>query len=254
MSSDAEREQQVFMQVHRGLPRQGPGSRACTRRALERVGPLLGDPRVLDIACGPGMQTMDLAALLPRATITAVDMLPEFVQEARGRAEARGVADRVKVLPADMRELPFEPGSFDLIWCEGAAYIMGVPQALGAWAPLLREQGRIALTEVAWLTPERPPLLQKYWEEAYPPMTDVAGCREHIESAGLQPIADFVLPASAWWDDYYRPLEERVDQLTEALAGDAVAKRVLASYREELAMFRDYGEYYGYVFLVMKRG
>lgn len=41
---------------------------------------------VLDIACGPGAQTLDLARLLPEATISAIDSHQPFVDEANRRA------------------------------------------------------------------------------------------------------------------------------------------------------------------------
>jgi len=245
---------EVFFDIHRDLPREGPGSRSCTRRALELASPLPRPLRVLDIGCGPGMQTLDLALLLPRATITAVDLHAGFVEETRRRVQDNGFADRVKVQQADMTALPFAAGSFDLIWCEGAAYIMGVTEALQRWAPLLRSSyGRIAFTEMAWLRDDVPSSLRKGWERDYPAMTDVAGCRARIEQAGLDILGDFVLPESAWWNDYYGPLEARLDQLEPKYAGNAVAAPILAMHRDELAMFREFSSYYGYVFFVLGR-
>jgi hypothetical protein len=57
-----------------------------------------------------------------------------------------------------MRDLPFEPGSFDLLWSEGAAHIMGVSEALAAWRPLLRMGGYVRLPE------------SDRWEEHYDPL------------------------------------------------------------------------------------
>src|SRR6185312_16995079 len=144
----------VFFDVHHGLPREGPGNRDCTARALALARPLPESARVLDIACGPGMQTMDLAALLPTASIVALDCHPPFLAEVQRRAVAGGAADRIATVLGDMAALPFPASSFDLIWCEGAAYVMGLAQALRAWRPLLRRGGRLALTEAVWLRPD----------------------------------------------------------------------------------------------------
>ncbi|MCA9705325.1 MAG: methyltransferase domain-containing protein [Myxococcales bacterium] len=252
MDLDDPRQRTVFFELHQGLPREGPGSRSCTRRALERVGPLPPAPAVLDVACGPGMQTLDLALLLPQARITAVDLHPGFVQEARRRVQAQGWDDRIEVLEGDMRALPFGPASFDLVWCEGAAYIMGLTDALRAWAPLLRDHGRIALTEIAWLRDDVPAALREGWEADYPAMTDVEGCRTRVREAGLVLVDDFVLPESAWWDDYYRPLEARLEQLERTHAGDPAAEVVLQGHRDEIEMYRELSTYYGYVFFVLK--
>jgi cyclopropane fatty-acyl-phospholipid synthase-like methyltransferase len=68
---------------------------------------------VLDVACGPGAQTVDLAELLPCATVRAIDLHQPFVEEANRRARARGMAGRMSASCADMRSLEFAPGTFD---------------------------------------------------------------------------------------------------------------------------------------------
>ena len=244
----------IFFELHSGLPREGPGSRAATARALALAGSLPREPRVLDIGCGPGQQTLDLAALLPDATVTAVDNHPPFVDEVRRRAAERGLCDRVRALVGDMGALAFPPASFDLIWCEGAAYFLGLPAALEAWRPLLAPGGCLALSEAVWLRPEPPAELRRVWDEEYPAMLDVAGCRRIVQAAGYDLLGDFVLPEAAWWDDYYTPMEQRVALLAERYAGDPVAEAVLQEARDEMALHRDYAAYYGYVFLVMGVG
>ncbi|MCX4247548.1 SAM-dependent methyltransferase [Paraliomyxa miuraensis] len=244
---------EAFFALHHGLPREAPGGREHTARALALAQPLPASPRVLDLGCGPGAQTIDLAELLPQASIVAVDLHPGFVEEVGRRAAARGVADRVRAEVADMAALPFEPASFDLLWCEGAAYALGVEAALEAWRPLLRHDGRIALTEAVWLCDAPPEDLRRFWREGYPAMTDVPGVRAWFRSAGLQLRGDFVLPASAWWDDYYGPLRARMKALALERPDDAALAGVLAAHREELEMFERHGDRYGYAFFVASR-
>ncbi len=252
MDFDNPRARAVFFDVHSGLPREGPGSRASTRRALDLARPLPEKARVLDIACGPGMQTMDLAEFLPGATITAVDTHAPFVEEANRRAVERGVDDRVRAEIGDMNNLNFEPGSFDLIWCEGAAYIMGVGEALRAWRPLLKVGGKLALTDAVWLRDDPPDRVARCWAE-YPDMRDVEQRRALVAECGYRLLGDFVLPPSDWWDDYCGPQERRIDEIAPKYAGDPVAEAVLEECREENAVFREFPEYFGYLFLVMTR-
>jgi hypothetical protein len=42
----------VFWDIHSGLPREGPGNRESTARALRLAASLPNNARVLDIACG----------------------------------------------------------------------------------------------------------------------------------------------------------------------------------------------------------
>ncbi|MDE0044739.1 MAG: hypothetical protein OXU19_02595 [bacterium] len=52
----------LFFKLFSGLPRQGPGSAADTRRALGFVPDVGPRTRILDIGCGTGGQTLVLAA------------------------------------------------------------------------------------------------------------------------------------------------------------------------------------------------
>jgi len=81
------------------------------RPALARLGDLRGQ-RILDYGCGHGMAAVVLARA--GARVTACDLSPGYVKEARARAEANGVG--VECLTADGEELPFADASFDEVW------------------------------------------------------------------------------------------------------------------------------------------
>jgi SAM-dependent methyltransferase len=241
----------IFFDLHDGLPREGPGSRACTARALAIAGALPAAPRVLDIACGPGMQTMNLADLLPSASIVALDNHAPFLAEVKRRASAHGVGARVATVRADMAAIPFPSASFDLIWCEGAAYILGVEKALRHWRLLLAPGGKLALTEAVWLRPDPPETLRRWWSDGYPAMGDVESSRGLVRACGYTLLGDFVLPESTWWDDYYTPMRARLVQLSPTYAGNPIWDAILEDHQTEIEMYRQYASYYGYVFLVM---
>lgn len=250
MDADA-RSTEVFFNIHRDLPREAPGSKECTLRALELTGLEGGDLRVLDIGCGPGAQTLDLAEALPGAEIVAVDTHQPFLDDLAGRARERGLGDRIRPMQADMAALPGELGTFDLLWCEGAAYIMGVPQALEAWRPLLRPGGHLAFSEAVWLTDRPGALARGFWEE-YPDMRDLPATRDLVGPAGYRLLGDFVLPREAW-EAYYGPQEERLEKLTPEYRDDPVATAVLDEARHEIEVFRCSPGEYGYAFLVLER-
>lgn len=81
------------------------------RPAFAKLGNLCGK-RVLDYGCGHGMAAVVLARA--GATVTAFDLSPGYVNEARERARSNGV--RVECVVADGEELPFEDQSFDAVW------------------------------------------------------------------------------------------------------------------------------------------
>ena len=217
--TDNDRLMQILLDVHSGLPRQGPGDDESTLRALAACAELPMRPGVLDIACGPGMQTVALARGTD-GTITAVDLFEQFLDQLRERATEAGVRDRVQVMLADMSDLPFGKDSFDLIWCEGAAYIMGITEAFIRWKEFLRPEGYIAVTEISWLVPEAevPRRAFDFFHSEYPGITDVPGNLARIEACGYEIVDHFTLPGEAWWTDYYTPLEAKLDALRSKYA------------------------------------
>ena len=247
-------QRRVFFDVHRDLPREGPGDRDSTLEALRLATGGKAEPRwVVDVGCGPGMQTLDLADALPKAHILAVDLHEGFVRELARRARDGGAGDRVHPVRADMGRLPLSEGSADLVWCEGAAYVMGVAAALDAWRSLLRAGGTCAFTEAVWLREGEPPeRVRACWAE-YPGMAHVASCRQLIRNHGYELVDDFVLPPSAWWDHYYNPMKARLDALDERYRGDATSAAVLAECREEIDVYRRHGDWYGYAFFVARK-
>jgi SAM-dependent methyltransferase len=245
------RQREIFFTLHSGLPREGPGDSEATARALRLAGPLSNDAKVLDIACGPGAQTLDLARLLPEAHITAVDFHEPFLRDLESRAQTAGVAHRIQTIKGDMAALDFLPQSFDLIWCEGAAYIMGVEAALLQWKSLLCRGGALALTEPVWLKSNAPAEVKPCWAE-YPAMGDAKDLRAMAQRCGYVIAGDFIVPEEAWWTDYYTPKAARIETLSMQFAGDALALSILDEARREIGMFRRYSDYYGYMFIVLK--
>jgi len=235
--------------VYESLPRQGPGSDACTRAALRRLPSLPAAPRVLDLGCGTGRQTLVLAATL-QARVIAVDRHRPFLARLEAAARAQGLAHLIEARCADMGALDLPPASVDLLWSEGAIYLLGFEQGLRLWRPLLAPGGLIALTECTWLSAARPPEAAAFWREAYPAMGGVADNLARAERAGCVVLDSFALPASAWWDDYYTPLARAL----AALAGDPRQAALVAATRREIDLYRRHHAAYGYVFYLMRAG
>ena len=84
----------------------GPGDDEPTRRAFRMMTELPSNLEILDVACGPGMQTIELARIC-KGRITAVDMHQPFLDELQRRAEAAGFDERVKAVNASMFSMPF---------------------------------------------------------------------------------------------------------------------------------------------------
>lgn len=250
MNTDLDR--RIFFEVHQDLYREGPGSTQCTWQALDLTGvDRTASLTVINVGCGPGAQSLDLAARLPAATLVSVDLQASYLRSLRARADASSAGDRIVPVQADMARLPLADGRADLIWCEGAAYIMGVAAALDEWWRLLRPGGAIAFTEAVWLRDDAPEPVRACWDE-YPAMADVPACRRLLDQRGFQRRGDFVLPPEAW-RQYYEPMSERLDRIEARYRGHREAQPALAECRSEIDVWRRFGDWYGYAFFVAEK-
>ncbi len=119
---------------------------------------LKGDERLLDIGCGRGAVLLMAAQRLPRGRAVGIDVWSTTDQSGnaeqvtRRNADLEGVAERVELHTADMRQLPFDDGSFDVVVSSLA--IHNVPgageraRALREAARVLKKGGKLAIADV----------------------------------------------------------------------------------------------------------
>ena len=181
----------------RELDRQGPGGVEQTLRALEFV-PDRPGMRIADIGCGTGGQTITIARIRD-CTITAVDLLPELLEEFRTRIKKAGLENRVTAIQGSMDALPFSPGEFDVIWAEGSIYNIGFERGLREWRQYLKPGGIIAVTESSWLSGAR--LASKFISDYFPDIDSPSGKVRILEEAGYAPLAHFALPEHCWTEN-----------------------------------------------------
>ena len=62
----------------------------------------------------------------------------------------------------------------------------------------------------------------------------------------------FVLPLTAWTEQYYDPMEKRIAEKEAAWQDIPEAEAVLQEARNEIATFRQHHDYYSYAFFVMR--
>ena len=243
----------LLVELHGGSERQGPGGTAETKLALElaKLPPkvLL---KVLDVGCGTGASTLQLAGCLD-ADITAVDLSSDFIETLAARALEQGLAGKVRPLVASMENLPFQEGEFELIWSEGAVYNMGFEAGVSAWHRFLAPGGVIVVSEITWTTATRPQELQDYWNAQYPQIDTAAGNMAVLERCGYQPIGYFVLPETCWLDNYYRPLQESFTAFLARHPDDSQALELIEAEREEFAVYDKYKNYYSYGMYIARK-
>lgn len=241
-----------FFEIHQGNLREGPGDSQSTLRALSYLKNLPVESRILDIGCGPGMQTVDLAKNTP-GKIIALDNHQPYLDELQRRAVTEKLSNKITVQNGSMFDLNFAPESFDVIWSEGAIYIIGFEKGLQEWKKFLKRGGYLVASEIAWFREDIPEELQKFWTQVYPAIKTVKEHLQIISNANYHLVAHFPLPESAWWQNYYHSIEKKLPQLESKYYNDPAAMELLNAEKFEMELFRKYSAYYGYEFYIIQK-
>ncbi|MHC4645922.1 MAG: class I SAM-dependent methyltransferase [Planctomycetota bacterium] len=234
------------------LPRCGPGDNEHTRQAFNAIPKLPKQPFILDIGCGSGMQTLELAGI-SNGRIVALDNHQPFLDILMRKADHQGVRDLIVPKNISMLEMDFDEGTFDIIWSEGALYFMGFQNGLKRCHQLLKSNGYLAVTELVYLAPNPPFPVTQYFENEYPDIKDVKGNIELIRNEGFRLISNFTLPESAWFNNYYAPIEKELPRLNKKYQSNKIALHVFEAFQSEIDFYKKYSQFYGYEFSVMQK-
>lgn len=88
------------------------GLRPAVEHLLDFL-PLRPGARLLDVATGTGLAALMAAAR--GAEVTAIDIAPDLLAEARRQAAKAGLAERIRFEEADAERLPYADASFDVV-------------------------------------------------------------------------------------------------------------------------------------------
>ncbi|WP_199571583.1 class I SAM-dependent methyltransferase [Streptomyces murinus] len=156
------------------------------RTAANSAGYLLGSlkphMKILDIGCGPGTITADLAELVPDGQVTGVDHAPGILEQARETAAARGLAN-VDFAVADVHALDYPDDTFCVVHAHQVLQHVGDPvQALREMRRVTRPGGFIAVRDADYAA--------MTWYPALPGLDDWLHLYERVARAnGGEPDA-----------------------------------------------------------------
>lgn len=102
---------------------------------------------ILDIGCGPGTISADLAVLVPTGHVTAVDYAPAIVEQAATEAQSRGIAN-MAFATADAHALQYDDDTFDVVHAHQVLQHVGDPvQALSEMRRVAKPGGVVAVRD-----------------------------------------------------------------------------------------------------------
>jgi len=201
-----------------------------TRRAY-RMLPQLDKPRILDVGCGSGVSTLELARM-GGGDIVAVDIDRGALDKLMNKAESEGLSSRVTVVHSSMLEMHFPPGSFDIIWTEGAISYIGFERGLSEWRGLLAHNGYLVVHDA---------------------LSDLKRKIDLTRTCGYTILGQFELSPAIWWKEYYEPLKRQLKVLHGMGSQDKSVISEMKTAEREIDEFDYESDRFGSVFFVLKK-
>jgi SAM-dependent methyltransferase len=177
-------------------------------RQAYRLLPRFERPRILDIGCGQGQQTMELARLTG-SDVIGIDIDREALVKLQQRINEACLGDRIKAIHVSLFDNEFDDDSFDLLWEEGIFHLLNASGSLAECRRLLKQDGYLVMHETVT------------WFESI---------QAKLPEFSFELVDKHMLPKHFWWTDYAAPLEERIRAYRET-HDDATDSPKLAEYK-----------------------
>ena len=201
-----------------------------TRKAFRLI-PRMDKPRILDIGCGSGISTLELARL-GQGEIIGIDIDQAALDKFTAKIKEAGLADRIQAINCSMFDMDFADEIFDMIWSEGSIYAIGFERGLREWRRFLKPGGFMVVHD----------------EQG-----NVKGKLKQISKCDYELIGYFILSEDKWWTEYFAPLEKLIAESRARYSDDPKILEELRQAQKELDMFKKHPERNSSVCFVMKK-
>ena len=201
-----------------------------TRKAF-RMLPEMDKPRILDVGCGSGIPTLELARL-SQGEVTGIDIDQPALDKFTKKIKEVGLTDRVQAINCSMFDMDFPDESFDIIWSEGSIFVIGFERGLQEWRRFLKPGGFMVIHDEKGNVKEK--------------LEQISGC-------GYELLGYFILDIDTWRTEYFVPLEKLVNKTRTIYSEDRKVLKALHQAQREIDMFRENPERNSSVFFVVKK-
>ena len=169
-----------------------------TRKAFKLL-PKCKNPHILDIGCGTGVPTIELATISDGHVIgididvTSLNMLQRKIKETE-------LNNRVSVIKDSILTMDFPQESFDIIWSEGSIFVIGFENGIKKWRRFLKPNGFLVIHDENKDKTKKLALITKY---------------------GYALIAQFEISDNLMWLEYFTPLEQLIQEFRHKYPSDS---------------------------------
>ena len=193
--------------------------------------PQMDRPRILDIGCGSGVSTIELARL-SRGKVIGIDIDQLALNKFTRRIKEAGLTYWIQAINCSMFDMDFPDESFDIIWSEGSIYAIGFEKGLREWKRYLTPGGFMVVHD------EQDNVKEKL---------------DTISNCGYELLGYFTLSEETWWTEYFAPLEKLVNKARTKYPYDQSVLEEIQQAQVELDMYKKYPERNSSVCFVMKK-
>ncbi len=161
-------------------------------------------PRLLDLGCGSGLTTIELANL-SNGDITGIDIDQTLLNQLNEKIKLRNLTYRIVTIRMDILKNDFLNNYFDLIWEEGVVHLIGFKESFKACNRILKFGGFLVLAQSIKLMNKNQDLITKCGFELIKQLNWAKGC---------------------WWTNYYAPLEKKIKEIREGKENSHILKNI----------------------------
>jgi len=157
------------------------------------------NPHILDIGCGSGVPTIELATI-SNGQVTGIDIDVTSLNLLRRKIKEMGLNNQVSVIKDSIFTMDFPEECFDIIWAEGSIFVIGFEKSLKKWNRFLKPNGFLVIHDENKDKNKKLGLITKY---------------------GYTLTAQFDLSDNLWWLEYYSPLEHLIQKFRHKYPNDS---------------------------------
>lgn len=153
-------------------------------RTAFKMLPPMDNPSILDIGCGSGIQTIELAKMC-NGHITAIDIDVPALALLQRKIKEQGLSHRFSIMKVSMLNLHGLGKTYDIIWAEGSIYAVGFENGIRDWKQLLTKDGFLVVHDENDRVEAKLQIIKKH---------------------GYKILGQIDVPHEEWEERYYKPL------------------------------------------------